>query len=119
MTRQMWVKRGYPKLPGRPTRKDLNEYQNFLKHADKDPEGTLEFFPIMVEPMLADACRTYIELTAANSPLFEVMSRWFNCHGGRERFEKWPKEKEELKEELLALFATGDRLAFFQKCASA
>ncbi|HEV3236877.1 MAG TPA: hypothetical protein VGZ25_07805 [Gemmataceae bacterium] len=61
--KEMWVKGGYAKLPGRRTRNELNEVQNFLKHADRDPEGTLDFNPLMTESLLADACRTYLELT--------------------------------------------------------
>jgi len=38
--KEMWVKRRYTQLRGRPTRADINDVQNFLKHADRDPEGT-------------------------------------------------------------------------------
>ncbi len=66
-SKEMWVKRRYTQLPGRPTRGDINEVQNFLKHANRDPEGTLDFFPLMTGPMLADASRTYIESTGDHS----------------------------------------------------
>ena len=113
----MWVKRGYTQLPGRPTRGDINEVQNFLKHADRDPEGTVDFFPIMTESMLADASHTYIALTCDDSPILGVMLRWFHCHGGMEQFGKWPDANRPLLDDLLALFARGDRGGFFARCA--
>jgi hypothetical protein len=114
--KEMWVKRRYTQLPGRPSRGDINETQNFLKHADRDPEGTLEFFPLMTEPLLADASRTYIELTGDHSPILEVMLRWFHCRGGKDNFD-WPVERHALRDELLALFAAGDRAGFLARCA--
>lgn len=113
---EMWVKRRYPQLPGRPTRGDINEYQNFLKHADKDPEGTLDFFPILTEPILADACETYRTITKEENPLFGVFMRWFHCRGGKDHFD-WPSEQANLLHDLLAFFAKGDRLGFFARCA--
>jgi hypothetical protein len=113
--KEMWVKRRYTQLRGRPTRADINDVQNFLKHADRDPEGTLDFFPLMTEPMLADASRTYIELTRDPSPVLEVMLRWFHCRGGKDHFD-WPEDKHRLRDELLALFAQGDRRGFFARC---
>ena len=113
--KEMWVKRRYTQLPGRPTRADLNEIQNFLKHADRDPEGSLDFFPIMAEPMLADACRTYLELTRETNPLFEVMLRWFHCHGGAEHIYS-VDDNHTLRDDLLALFVKGDRRGFLIRC---
>lgn len=114
--KEMFVKRQYVKLPGKPTRGDINEYQNFLKHADKDPEGTLDFFPILTEPILADACKTYRLLANEENPFFGVFERWFHCRGGKDHFD-WPPEQEKLLDDLLALFAQGDRLGFFARCA--
>jgi hypothetical protein len=114
--KEMWVKRRYTQSPGRPTRGDLNEVQNFLKHADRDPEGTLDFFPLLTEPMLADASRTYVELTGDLSPVLEVMLRWFHCRGGKDHFD-WPDDRHALRDELLALFASGDRGGFVARCA--
>jgi hypothetical protein len=115
--KEMWVKRRYTQLQGRPNRAQLNEVQNFLKHGDKDPEGTLEFFPLMTEPMLADACRTYTELTGQTVAVFECMLRWFHCRGGKDQFEKWPEARRALRDDLLASFAKGDRGGFFARCA--
>jgi hypothetical protein len=111
----MFVKRRYTELPGKVDRKTLNDTQNFLKHADKGPERTLDFFPDLSEMLIVDACRTYRDLTGETVPLFEAFSRWVTCRNGESGF-NWPKEKQPLLKDLLALFRAGDRRGFLARC---
>lgn len=56
----------HPEIPA-VTKKEwvtiLNAPRNFFKHADKDPDGTLEFDGKENEPLLLDACLTLTELS--------------------------------------------------------
>jgi len=115
--KEMFVKRRYTRLPGRLSRGALNSVQNFFKHADIDPEGELEFFPEMTEPIMADACNTYIELTGESVALFHCMVWWFKSREGAEGFD-FPHERRGFLQELLALFARGDRPGFLLRCAA-
>jgi hypothetical protein len=65
--KDMFVKRRYTQLPGRPSRAVLNSVQNFFKHAANDPAEELEFFPEMTEPIMADGCKTYLEMRGNRS----------------------------------------------------
>ncbi len=56
----------------------LNEPQNFFKHADRDPEASLDFHPEFPHFFLFDAIQTYQELT--QEPLFpeaRIYLFWF------------------------------------------
>ncbi len=44
-------------------RKYINTPENFLKHADKDPEATGELSPRWTEALIWEASRKYCELT--------------------------------------------------------
>ncbi len=41
--KDVFIKRRYTQMPGRPKRTVINSVQNFFKHADRDPEGEMEF----------------------------------------------------------------------------
>jgi hypothetical protein len=116
--KEMFVKRRYTRLPGRLTRAELNSVQNFFKHADNDPEAEIEFFPEMTEPIMADACKAYMEISGESVALFHCMMWWFKSREGTDGFD-FPPEKRGFLQDLLALFAKGDREGFLLRCAAA
>lgn len=62
-------------IPGELRRKveaALRGPQNFLKHADRDPDGELRFSPELTEFILFDAVSTYVRITSEKSPIFEA-----------------------------------------------
>jgi hypothetical protein len=89
--------------------------QNFFKHADRDPDAEIEFFPEMTEPFIADACKTYMEMTSEVVPIFQCFMWWFKSREGEDGFD-CPNESRELLQDLLALFTRGDRAGFLMKC---
>ena len=56
----------------------LSEAKNFFKHADKDPEGIIEFIPETTTFFLWDACNMYKVLTTDFPPLFQTFVLYFN-----------------------------------------
>lgn len=52
--------------------KALRGPQNFLKHADRDPDGRLEFSPELTEAILYDAVAAYVRLTGEKSPILQA-----------------------------------------------
>jgi hypothetical protein len=54
----------------------LNQAQNFLKHADRDPEATLEFDPGATELLLLDAAWAYRRLAGERPPILGVFEMW-------------------------------------------
>jgi hypothetical protein len=111
----MFVKRRYTQLPGRPSRSLLNSAQNFFKHADEDPEEEMEFFPALTEAMMADACKTYLEMTGEKVALFHYMRWWFHSREGAEGLD-FPAEKRGFLHDLLGFFAKGDRKGYLLRC---
>ncbi len=59
-------------------RKWLREAMNFVKHADKDSEGVLTFYPAVNEYFLLDSCELYQILTGEKVPHFIIFRAWFN-----------------------------------------
>lgn len=55
----------------------LAAVKNFFKHADKDPDGIIEFNPESTSFYLWDACRMYFSLTKEVVPIFKVFELWF------------------------------------------
>ena len=55
----------------------VNEAENFFKHADRDPEATLDFNPGSSEYLMWDACWQYSKLTGEEPPLFTTHRVWF------------------------------------------
>ncbi len=53
-------------------RQALNEAENFFKHADRDPEAILKFFPIQTEYLIFDAETRYQILTSTLPDVFLV-----------------------------------------------
>ncbi|WP_303905039.1 hypothetical protein [Thiohalomonas denitrificans] len=55
----------------------LNSSRNFFKHANKDPENTLEFDEKENEPLLLDACLVLTELSNEALSEANVYLGWF------------------------------------------
>jgi hypothetical protein len=58
-------------------RKYINSPDNFLKHADRDPEGILELEPRWTEILLWEACRKYCELSGTQNINLLAFVFWF------------------------------------------
>lgn len=56
----------------------LNKPQNFLKHADKDPEDILEYNPNILEYYLFFACNSYHEFTGKMTDAIWWYMLWFS-----------------------------------------
>ncbi len=54
-----------------------NEAENFLKHADKDPNKLLEFITEQTEFLLWDSCFMYQNITNEHTPLILIYRMWF------------------------------------------
>jgi hypothetical protein len=69
--------------------KILNATQNFSKHADKDPEGTLDFNPELQHFFIIDAIQLYAHLSSY-SPFPEAIlyCLWFSKRYPEEGVEK-------------------------------
>jgi|688.fasta_scaffold101765_1 hypothetical protein len=57
--------------------KMFSEAENFFKHADRDPNETIEFRPGSNQPILWEASARYRELTGERVPALEAMYWWF------------------------------------------
>jgi hypothetical protein len=108
----MLAKQRYVQLAGKPDLKAMNEPENFFKHADKDPEAELEFFPLFTECLLVDACETYTRLTGAQSPLFMCFLLWFMCHD-QTQF-TIPESFRPFADQAKRLFMKEDRRGFYE-----
>jgi hypothetical protein len=54
----------------------LSNPENFFKHADRDPDGVLEFDPQLTELLLLDAC-SYFKHSGAPAPRhFDAIKAW-------------------------------------------
>lgn len=54
----------------------LNAPENFFKHADRDPDGILEFDPQLTELMLMDACSYFKEKPGFKPKHFDAIKVW-------------------------------------------
>jgi len=54
----------------------LNAPENFFKHADRDPDGILEFDPQLTELMLMDACSYFKERPEFKPKHFDAIKVW-------------------------------------------
>lgn len=59
-------------------KKILNEAQNFLKHADKDPEGVLEYNLDILEYYIFFACNSYHQFTGEMKGKIWGFMLWFS-----------------------------------------
>lgn len=58
-------------------RKKLREPRNFFKHADKEPEGMLEFNPAANDSHLFVTCSSYSLLTGERIPQMVLFECWY------------------------------------------
>ncbi|NIA13732.1 MAG: hypothetical protein GWP08_06590 [Nitrospiraceae bacterium] len=55
----------------------INEAQNFLKHADRDPDETFDFEPGLSEALILEGVVLLRDLTQARQPWAEIFFTWF------------------------------------------
>jgi hypothetical protein len=55
----------------------INQPENFLKHADKDPEGTFTLDTRWTQAMLCEASHKHCGLTGESPPLLVLFLIWF------------------------------------------
>lgn len=89
-------------------RKDINEPENFFKHADNDPEGELTYYYLFTELLLFEACMQFERLTSRCILQFSVYQLWMWCYYEFE-LRRIPKE---LETKLKPLFKSGKRREF-------
>jgi hypothetical protein len=106
----MFVKDRYLTTKPPETRTDINRPENFFKHADRDPDDSLEFSPENTGAYIVDACRTYTELTGDRPHIFNCFRAWLTC-SQPEMFD-FPPEKKQFAEEMVRLYARNDRRGF-------
>lgn len=61
-------------------RRFLRKPQNFLKHASRDPEATLEFSSRSTDLMLLEAAAKFVEVTGEHPHLLIAFEKWFFMH---------------------------------------
>jgi hypothetical protein len=72
----------------------MSEAENFFKHADRDPEGVIDFSPESNESVLWESSMKYGELTGEKTAPMTAMNVWFQLrHPDIFTYEKWKKEK--------------------------
>ena len=54
----------------------LNSFENFLKHADRDPDETIELSPTLSEAMLEDAWAQFERLGGTLPPAGKTLKLW-------------------------------------------
>ena len=75
----------------------INPIENFLKHADKDPNAVLIFQPHgQIEGLLVDAGTAFLALAGRETPHMVLARMWFLTnaliqHEGGEQFDRWLK----------------------------
>ncbi len=82
----------------------INRPENFLKHADKDPDGVDELEPKWTEVLLWEASRKYCEITGEQDKLMITFVLWFVAHQ--------PELKEQVEKECLSQGFTNEQIDF-------
>lgn len=72
----------------------INRPENFLKHADKDPDEVGELEPKWAELLLWEASRKYCAMTETQNKIMVTFIFWFVTH--------WPELKVEVKNNRLS-----------------
>lgn len=54
----------------------VSRYENFFKHADRDPDSLLDFNPEATEVFILDAVVTYESLTQEIAPILSTFKAW-------------------------------------------
>jgi hypothetical protein len=58
----------------------MNEPQNFFKHADRDPDGVLEFYPDSTPFYVIDAVLLHQKLSGTTMPACKAFHVWFSLN---------------------------------------
>lgn len=58
-------------------RKMVYEAKNHFKHADRDPDTVIKFYPRTNEHILFDCCSKYSELTSEKPSYFRIYQGWY------------------------------------------
>ena len=58
----------------------ITQYENFFKHADKDPDDLIEFKPDLTQLFLLDAIETYQNLTGEITHTLKAFRIWYLCN---------------------------------------
>lgn len=99
----------------RPTvRPMLNKLDNFLKHANRDPNDTIKYSPEITEFVLLDCAREYQRLTSSQQPLMQTYEAWLLVSRPH-MFIQNPLYNE-LRQKLLALIDANDRTGSYRTC---
>ncbi|WBU39769.1 hypothetical protein [Marinobacter alkaliphilus] len=61
-------------------RNKFRKSENFFKHADKDPDGTLRFNPISTEYTILEAVESYAALSNELPPMLLAFRTWWMLH---------------------------------------
>jgi hypothetical protein len=88
----------------------INEAENFLKHADRDPAATLTFRPLQTEFLLLDASWKYHELAGEQVAILSVFIFWFVMNNSNEF--KLPENLEAIRAMAKRDYAPQDRYKF-------
>lgn len=94
----------------------FREPQNFFKHADRDPEATLNFDPLLTEMIMLAAGYKYRELSGETlgiaylAQVWLIISRpaWFNL----------PEDMRQVYERVRGLYAPHERSRFYHEVYS-
>lgn len=106
----MIAKDRYAQLSGILSISDLNAPENFFKHADRDAEAILVFYPKYTECLLVDACEKYQELSDVSAMQLLLFTLWFMCHDP-DQFDI-PSDWESFAKDAKRLVAEDDRTGF-------
>jgi hypothetical protein len=71
----------------------IHEAENFFKHADRDPEDTIDYCPQAAEMRLWEACIKYTELSGEQTPIMQAMNGWFQIqHPNLFNYDDWRRD---------------------------
>ncbi|MGD0276953.1 MAG: hypothetical protein ABSB79_13030 [Syntrophales bacterium] len=97
-------------------RKLINEAKNHFKHANKDPEVSIDFRPEVNDYVLFDSCEKYIELTSEKILYFIIFRGWFTyTHPG---VLVYPNTSDEKIKESMQIYR-GNKANYFASMLSA
>lgn len=88
----------------------INSHENFLKHADKDPDGLLTLNPELTELMLIDACRLLSEASIPESIPRQIFKIWIG-HLRKDLPENDPEHK--IYDNLLSIYRSMNKREFW------
>jgi hypothetical protein len=97
-------------------KKAFNQAENFFKHADKDPDKTLEFLPIKTEYLIFDAETRYQIIAGEVLPVLLTYRAWFILN--HKNVFNFPDEELKVIDGWPSELASRGRLEFFKETFS-